>query len=714
MAEYGRAGRHLPPPPDFSDASEAESSDDDAVRGLRTSTDIRQHDRSIIEGEEEVEKLLTAKDEQSGFKNMFRRKDGAGNEVKISDKQRRQYKREARREGRRNRRKRRKEEESELMYEMEEGGPKDSSDSSGNSSEIDRQKLGDVHTSRTTSHKSRFGKFAGIHIVIVIAFLALLFGAYKASRSTKSKTQPVLNTLWNGTSTFAPTTLLISLDGFRADFLHRNLTPSLSAFIKAGVSPDYMLPSFPSVTFPNHFTLVTGLYPEAHGVVGNTFWDPTLQEEFYYTDTAHSMQSKWWQGEPVWETAESEGVRSAIHMWPGSEAHIGDVEPAYVDKYNGKEALSNKVNRILELLDIPGPGEPSADVKKPRPQLIAAYVPNVDADGHLYGPNSTEITTTIKNVDTMLGDLFRGLEQRNLSEIVNVIIVSDHGMASTSTSRLIQFDDLVDMSLIDHIDGWPSYGLRPKYDGDIELLYQRLKAEASTSDAFEVYLRDRDMPERYHFTRHERIAPLWVIPKTGWAIVTRKEFDVKDAKAKGLEYHPKGIHGYDHEHPLMRAIFVARGPAFPHTPGSKVNPFQNIEVYNLVCDSVGITPKPNNGTLRLPLKPVGVHDEAPPAHLPDDFPDAAPLEAWPTAASTLAVEELAEESPSPATSTQVESAVATRPTVHDGLTQDEEDKDAKNYNHWWQWVHGKFDGLKDWATDLFDKANSSTTKSSDG
>jgi predicted AlkP superfamily pyrophosphatase or phosphodiesterase len=183
--------------------------------------------------------------------------------------------------------------------------------------------------------------------VITGAFVALLYGAYHASVVRRPTTSTYLpQTLSNGTSLFAPTTLLISLDGFRADFLHRDLTPTLAAFIRAGVSPKYMLPSFPSVTFPNHFTLVTGLYPESHGVVGNTFWDPDTKKEFWYTDPARSMKPEWWRAEPVWELAEKEGVRSGVHMWPGSEAHIGDVEPTYVDKYNSEEDLGKKIFRV--------------------------------------------------------------------------------------------------------------------------------------------------------------------------------------------------------------------------------------------------------------------------------------------------------------------------------------------------------------------------------
>ena len=385
--------------------------------------------------------------------------------------------------------------------------------------------------------------------------------------------------LSNGSSQFAPTTILISLDGFRADFLNRGLTPTLNQFIAEGVSPKYMLPSFPSVTFPNHYTLVTGLYPESHGVVGNSFWDPELDEEFYYTDPARSMQPKWWSGgEPLWVTAEHQNVRTAIHMWPGSEAHI-TLEPTYVDKYNGTETLSRKVDRILGFLD--KPSSKYGIVSEQRPQLIAAYVPVVDADGHLHGPNSTEIRDTIKNVDLMLQQLFSGLDERNLTNVVNIVVVSDHGMATTSTDRLIQLDELIDLSLIQYIDGWPLYGLRPKDPAHLRPLYNQLVTESEKDPNFEVYLRDENMPERYHFAKNDRIAPLWVVPKTGWAIVHKEDFDVNEAKLTGQVYHPKGLHGYDHEHPLMRALFIARGPAFPHKPNSR------LEIFRKYCIRLG-------------------------------------------------------------------------------------------------------------------------------
>lgn len=179
-------------------------------------------------------------------------------------------------------------------------------------------------------------KLALVFAAIFVIFLIFLLGAYKASTPFRT-TKPSSALLSNGTALFAPTTILISLDGFRADFLNRGLTPTLNKFIAEGVSPQYMLPSFPSVTFPNHFTLVTGLYPESHGIVGNTFWDPELQEEFYYTHPSVSMRPEWWNAEPLWMAAEKQGIKTAIHMWPGSEAHIGGVEPTILDKYNGSE-----------------------------------------------------------------------------------------------------------------------------------------------------------------------------------------------------------------------------------------------------------------------------------------------------------------------------------------------------------------------------------------
>ncbi|KAI4140462.1 MAG: hypothetical protein LQ341_003835 [Variospora aurantia] len=657
-------------------ASASDSEDDQAVHNARSSTEVADYDRQLLLDEEEREELLTEK-RSTGRQSFFRRKGGTeGQNQGFLGKTSRNRSRKAQNRNHGGGTT----ESGELLYELEEGAAKDDTSSQASSSSADHQ---DAQTSKISKRKMLLIHI-GLGVVIVLLFLLITSGAYQASRSRKSRID--LSVKSNGTSEFAPTTILLSLDGFRADFLHRGLTPTLNSFIAEGVSPKYMLPSFPSVTFPNHYTLVTGLYPESHGVVGNTFWDPALNEDFYYTDPTRSMQPKWWAGgEPLWVTTEKANVTTAVHMWPGSEAHIMSLEPTFLDKFNGTEDLTRKVSRILELLDTPDELATAA-----RPQLIAAYVPVVDADGHTYGPNSTEIRKTIKQVDSMLYTLFSGLEQRNLTSIVNIVVVSDHGMATTSTERLIQLDDLIDLTLVDRIDGWPLYGLRPKSPADLQGLYAKLLEEAEHNEHFDVYVKET-MPERYHFSNNDRIAPLWVIPKTGWAIVHKEDFDVKDAKAKGEVYHPKGLHGYDHEHPLMRSIFIARGPAFPHEPNSRLEVFQNIEVYNIVCDSLGIEPKPNNGTLRLPLKTIGVHSDPPAAvhDVPEDLPSDADM------ASTTPPSNISQKIGLPTSTAGVKQGT------------DDIENDTDDESSFWGIIRIKFEAAKAWADDVVNKLGGS-------
>ncbi|CAK3959462.1 Ectonucleotide pyrophosphatase phosphodiesterase family member 6 [Lecanosticta acicola] len=708
--------------------SEEEDDDDEAAstRRTRTSEDLRRHDDETIGAEEEAERLLAGEEKGEGAGGFRGRRERDTRPPRSWRKERWRDDGDGGRGGGGGGGER-----GELMYKVEEGSRsgRSSVESSPNSSEVD---MGRVQAKRQKRKASIFcGRLAAIHVVIIVAFLALLFGAYSASRSLKpataAKSAISPQVLSNGTHRFAPTTILISLDGFRADFLHRGLTPTLSSFVKQGVSPRYMLPSFPSLTFPNHFTLVTGLHPQDHGVVANTFWDPTMQKEF-----DRSMDPAFWSAEPLWETAELQGIRTAIHMWPGSEAHIGTKEPAYVDKFNMDEPLDRKVDRILGWLDLPGPNETDASTESPRPQLIAAYVPNVDTDGHAFGPNSTYIRSTISEADGMLGSLFRGLEDRNLTNVVNVVVVSDHGMATTSNDRLIQYEDLIDTSLIEHIDGWPLYGLRPvdQVEKQLQNIYQQLLKKAELpqhSGKFDVYLRDQNMPERYHFSHSDRIAPLWIVPKAGWAIVAKEEFDIAAATARGDIYSPRGLHGYDHEHPLMRAIFVARGPAFPHPPGSIVEPFQNTEVYNIVCDSLGLDPKPNNGTIRLPFNTSALHDPDAEVEIPDDPPPidtSVPVigpgsdssKQLPEGSQILppslpGVEKLPPAPEQPETPASPETEPEKPAAGEDDVPDQKQNSSMKS---WAEWINAKLQNVKVWATGLFGGSKDDTTPSAEG
>lgn len=704
---------------------DSDSDDDELQLRARNSRELRAADRIVLHEEEDLERLVTDTRRQ-----QERSRRGSGlvvpNPLKLLGRRRGSStspgpggrlsatsstedlglgtvseKRHSRRARRQEKKKRLLEsaengEDGELMYEMEEGGMKEGS-STGESSDRgeDSDEMAGMITSEKPTRRRRWRRWVLIHSLIAIGFAILVLVAWKLSKSRKTGPFVKPDMVSNGTSLFAPTTIIISLDGFRADFLQRGLTPRLSAFIKEGVSPKYMLPSFPSVTFPNHYTLATGLYPESHGVVSNTFWDPDLQAEFHYTDPARSLDPKWWGGEPFWVTAEKQGIRTGIHMWPGSEAHILDIEPSFLDKFNGKEELQKKVWRIMELLDKPGLQDEAATADNTRPQLIAAYVPNVDSDGHMYGPNSTEIRATIQSADTFIEQVFEGLEERNLTEIVNVIVVSDHGMATTDVERLLQLEDLVGSFEIEHIDGWPLYGLRTKSADDLRPLYDHLKTQEDGAP-WNVYLRDEDMPERYHFSRNDRIAPLWIMPQTGWAIVTKEEFNVAEAKEQGLVYHPRGLHGYDNEHPLMRAIFVARGPAFPHPANSEIEVFQNLEVYNLLCDSLGMEPAPNNGTLRLPLKPIGTHKDEDTPEIPED-----PVTTITPSTTSTSISPKTSSSSSTSTSiappdlptTTSEAPPLSRPTVpsndNEDEEEDEEEEQKSTIGVWWEWVKDK-------------------------
>ncbi|KAF1835410.1 ectonucleotide pyrophosphatase/phosphodiesterase family member 1 [Decorospora gaudefroyi] len=666
------------------------TSDDEGYDG-RPSGELSEGDHDILESEDERERLLT---QDEGLRGMLGRK---GSGVKVGKWDRKKEMKKRRKGG--------DAESSTLMYEMEEGiGASRTSLRSRRSSESDEQRLLAIRSQKKARRQSLLRRI-GIYVSIIILFVVLLAAAYQ--NSTPKDIKDAAAMVSNGTSLFAPTTILISLDGFRADFLYRNLTPTLNQFIQEGISPKYMLPSFPSVTFPNHYTMATGMYPEAHGVVGNTFWDPSLEKEFFYTDPERSLQPHWWGGEPLWVTAEKQKVRTAVHMWPGSEAHILDQEIAYIDKYNGSEMLPRKVDRVMGLLDLPGPKDIGASANTPRPQLIAAYVPNVDGDGHKYGPNSTEIRKTIANADAMLGAILKGLHERNLTNIVNVIVVSDHGMATTDVSRLIQLEDLIDPQELSHIDGWPLYGLRPKNASSLPRLYKQVKERTASNPNVEVYLRDENMPTRYHFSKNQRIAPLWIVPKTGWAIVTKDEFDVEEGKKKGDVYHPRGLHGYDHEHPLMRAIFVARGPAFPHVGGSKMDPFQNIELYNIVCDSIGLKPAPNNGTLRLPLQPTGHHNDTQTS--PDETPDD-PVSTYPSPSSSSSLATMSSTFDSLSSILASASGLenpSSEPALDETSTLDmpasetaveSEDKGESGHKEsLWEWLAHEAEGVKEWV-----------------
>lgn len=397
----------------------------------------------------------------------------------------------------------------------------------------------------------------------------------------------------NGTHDFYPTTLVISLDGFHPHYISASLTPFLHDFYIDSYGPPYMIPSFPSSTFPNHWTLVTGLYPEYHGIVGNNFFAPDFDKKFVNTDANSSMDPEFWGGEPVWKTAYMHGVSTAVNMWPGSEVNFSFGNPLEVDSFDGDELLSSKLDKIQNWLD--------RDIRK-RPELILSYVPIIDTIGHETGISGNSLKESLIYVDKFIEDVILSLEQRNLKEIVNLIILSDHGMAPVTRQRLIAVDDYLDSSVEDilSIEGWPLRGLRTT---DPEKVFNSIRSKMEEKDQDEIHFKlfkKDNLPKEWHFNDKDsyyidRIADVWMIPDVGYQFVNKQDLQNED-----FEFL-KGIHGYNNTDVLMRAIFMGQGPYFDemkksHQNRKKVNPFQNVEVYNMICESLHITSAENNGT----------------------------------------------------------------------------------------------------------------------
>lgn len=371
-----------------------------------------------------------------------------------------------------------------------------------------------------------------------------------------------------------PTVILISLDGFAARFLSLGETPTLARLSRDGVyAPDGMVPAFPTKTFPNHYSIVTGLYAEHHGIVSNNMYDPVLDATFRLSDPDDVRDGRWWGGEPLWVTAENQGQVTASFFWVGTEAPIGGVRPTFWKPYDASVPNADRVQQVLEWLELPE-GE--------RPTFITLYFSDVDWETHGHGVGSPEMHAALRRVDAAISQLLEGLEERGLADRVNIVVVSDHGMVNTSPDSAIFLDDYIDLSAVRVSDWNPVAALWPD-DEDEEQVYRAL---ADGHERWRVY-RKAEIPERFHYRDHRRIAPIIAIASEGWSIGTRARFDPERLTG--------ATHGYDNELLSMRALFIALGPAF--RSGLSVEPFQSIHIYELLCAVLGLEPAANDGSL---------------------------------------------------------------------------------------------------------------------
>ena len=377
-----------------------------------------------------------------------------------------------------------------------------------------------------------------------------------------------------------PTVILISLDGFRYDYPDKFKTETLNRLAREGVRAKWMIPSFPTKTFPNHYTIATGLYPEHHGIVGNSVYD--FGEIFRIEDRKQVGDPRWWLGEPIWVTAQKQGQTAASYFFVGSEAPVGGVRPTYWRTYNGRVPPEMRVDKVLGWLDLPA-GK--------RPTIITLYFSDTDDAGHEFGPDAEETRYAALNADRYLRQLVTGLEARGIYDRVNLIIVSDHGMATRDQRNAVVMDDYfdtTDKSLADPIlttgEIWQIF---PK-PGKEKFIADRLKNIVHAT-----CWRKADIPERLHYRDNDRIAPIVCSSEEGWNMTTRKRFE--DAKPSDDFDKIRGAHGYDNKYKSMQATFIARGPAFKRHYGAE--PFENVHVYELMCRILGLTPAKNDGSL---------------------------------------------------------------------------------------------------------------------
>jgi alkaline phosphatase D len=368
--------------------------------------------------------------------------------------------------------------------------------------------------------------------------------------------------------------VLVSLDGFRWDYARRDGATHLLALGKRGVwAPEGMLPSFPSLTFPNHFTIVTGLYPAHHGLVANSFYDPATQARYAISDPNAVTDGSWYSGVPLWSLAESQGMRSACLFWPGSEAKIAGFRPTYYLKYDDKIDDTARIEQVLAWLRLP-----AAD----RPHFITLYYAEPDHEGHEFGPDAPETKAAVLKVDGLVGKLKADLDATHLP--IDLVVVSDHGMVKEQGDwiTLDKFADLTGVETAGQL-------LYPKSDADSERVYNQLK---KASSQFFVYRR-KNVPAELNYSDNPRTGDPVIIATGPFAIRAHGPPD-------GKPDHPPttGMHGFDpHKMPEMKASFFAAGPDI--LPGHTVKTFENVNLYPWIAHMLGLTPPRSDGSLNV-------------------------------------------------------------------------------------------------------------------
>lgn len=369
--------------------------------------------------------------------------------------------------------------------------------------------------------------------------------------------------------------ILISFDGFRSDYLTKAETPNFDALVSGGVTSEGLIPVFPTKTFPNHYAIATGLYPENNGVIANNMYDPVMDARYRISDREAVENPEWYEGEPIWNTVEKQGKKAGTMFWVGSEAPIQNMHPTYWKIYDGDVPDSARIDSVLKWMTYS---------KEKKVDLGTLYFSFLDDAGHWYGPESEEVVHAIQRADSLMGYLKSELKVKGLWENTNIIIVSDHGMSALSKDRLVILDDLIDVQDVDIISFSPAVQMNVK-EGKLDEVYSSLKAN---ENHYKVYKR-KDIPDRYHLKNHRRVSQLLMVADRGYTISTKSYVDSRP------NYPSGGTHGFDNNDPEMHAIFIGSGPGFKK--GLKVKAFENIHIYELIAYLLDIEASANDGDI---------------------------------------------------------------------------------------------------------------------
>ncbi len=387
-----------------------------------------------------------------------------------------------------------------------------------------------------------------------LIFAALLFNAC----TNKTETQKD-----------APYLIVLSMDGFRWDYQDMTNTPNLDYIEKNGVRGKIQ-PSFPTKTFPNHYTVATGLYPDNHGITANEFWDDSLKMFYRIPDRKSVKNPVFYKGEPIWVTAEKQHLTAATLFWVGSETPLENIQATYWKNYQHNMPFEDRIDTVIAWLQLP---------ENKRPHLIMWYMHEPDGVGHKFGPESEQTLTKVAYLDSLTGVFLAKLKTTDVADKVNLIITSDHGMCPTAPERVIYLENFIDTADIKIITGAnPVYNIKVKA-GKLEKVYNALQIEHIKC------WKSSELPERLHYGNNPRDLDLVVVADSSWSILRKTQ----KLKYKG------GTHGYDNANSDMFAIFYAIGPAFKK--GYKQKLFSNTDLYLLFTKILKLQPVETDGSI---------------------------------------------------------------------------------------------------------------------